>query len=197
MEGNLLILPLLMLACQWTASGPATREPRVLIEAPQAARGYVIRALASWAAVADIRFEIVTDSPDLTIRQSKPGECGVSTMAGAFATDTTIAIRDWDDPRLLGTLMHEIGHWLGLHHSDNRASIMFPVIVEQRYEDVGEEDETRIVERYGKADADKWTVREPIAWSAWRIWGIGKIPPGAVGRGWHWSLLCGGIECVQ
>ena len=188
-----MILPLLMLACTW--KGPATREPRVLIDAPSYARGYAIRALASWAAVADIRFEIVTDSPDLTIRQSKPGERGVSTMAGGFATDDTVAVRDWDDPRLLGTLMHELGHWLGLHHSDNRASIMFPIIAEQRYEDIGEEDEARIVEKLGKADRDKWTAREAIAWQAWRYWGVGKLPFGAVGRGWHWSLLCGGNTC--
>jgi hypothetical protein len=195
-----MILALLMIAneCQWSAKGPKTREPRVLIDAPESQRGVVIRALATWAAVTDIRWHVVTDSPDLTIRARKPGECGnVTAMAGGFATDTHVIIRDWDGPRTSQTIIHEVGHWLGLHHNDAPTSAMYPMLTEQRYEDIDVEDEAAIREKLGPAEPDKWTVREQVAQYVARIWGVGKKPPGGIGRGWSWFYLCGGFECVQ
>ena len=194
-----MILPLLMLACTWTAAGPPTKEVRVVVEAPPQHKGYVVRALGSWAAVADVKFILVENSPDLTIRKGVLGECGLNGLVGGFTTDKEIVIRDWEDPRLHSYLLHEIGHWLGLSHTDNRASVMFPIISEQRYEDVGTEDVEKIVEKLGAAELNKWTVFETLTPFVHRIWGIGKVPKGAVGRGWNWSGLCGGelLECLN
>jgi hypothetical protein len=189
----LLAIVLLAVDCTWMARGLTTKEPHVLIEAPEHARESVIRALHVWAATGDFRFVVVTESPDLTIRTMGPGECGISNMAGAFATDEAVVIRDWESPRLLSLLIHEIGHWLGLSHNVSRSSVMFGMLQEERFDDIGTEDSERIVERYGAAETGKWTVREPLAWGKWRYRGIGEPPPGAIGRGGSWSLVTGDL----
>jgi hypothetical protein len=192
----MMLLAIVVLAadCPWTARGLTSKEPRVLIEAPEHARESVIRALHVWAAAADFRFVVVTESPDLMIRTMQPGECGVSNMAGAFSTDDAVVIRDWDSPRLLSLLIHEVGHWLGLSHSESRASVMFAMIQEERFDDIGGEDMALLVARYGgAAEPSRWTVREPLAWGKCRYRGVGEPPPGAIGRGGSWSFVTGDL----
>jgi hypothetical protein len=175
--------------CIWTASGPAHRESLVRIELEGSARMDAARALAAWAAVADLQFTITREQADLVIREMQPGECGVSALTGAWASDTVVAIRDIGDERTYGKLLHEIGHWLGWYHFQDN-SVMYPIMNAQRYIDIGEDDEARAVARYGPALPDKWTVREQLSWNVWRYLGVGQVPLGAKGRYWRWELLC-------
>ena len=184
-------------ACVWTASGPAHRESLVRIEAEGPARTEAVRALVSWAAVADLQFTITRMDAGLVIRTAEPGECGVPAMAGGWASDTVIGVREWTDERLFSILLHEIGHVLGLRHSDNRQSVMWFITREQRYADISEEDEQLVIARYGAAERDKWTVREYLGWNVWRYYGVGAVPKGATGRGWHWQLVCATGDCPQ
>ena len=81
--------------------------------------------------------------------------------------DTTV---DWNHDFLAKTMLHELGHALGLTHSNNRADIMFPRIVDRpllSYPSTN--DRARVVNLYGQPVPDDNTPEPPAGPTESRI----------------------------
>ena len=181
--------------CSWNPNHYIPQRPTVLIEEH---KDTVIRALLPWARAADISFNVVWggETPDITIRSYNSdldADCpAVANNVVAFTRDGAIVVLNWGSPDLYSVILHEVGHVLGLSHSNSTENVMWPVL--RSYEDIGEEDCARIRQIYGPALTDKVGVTESNILMWWidavsRVWGFGHRPTGATGMN-AWTTLC-------
>ncbi len=73
-------------------------------------------AVAEWSAFAKVTFKVRTSEPDYVIVHNNPGG-GNNSGVGTIGGPQYINIEAWNR----GTLLHEVGHALGLNHEHQRA----------------------------------------------------------------------------
>ena len=101
-------------------------------------RGLIRDAMNAWEAVCGVRFVEVKDSPSADLRiawtpagdsDGRGGTLGEATWwrHGTTRTETTFTI-DWHDSgsreKVYDTALHELGHVMGIRHSDVREQVM-------------------------------------------------------------------------
>ena len=131
------------------------------------------RAFASWSRVTRLTFEQVLDysQADLAIGVSGRKRSGFGKRGGVLAWAQLPVGRNFDgrllsmfdtaelwtdDPAATGTLLqsvaaHEIGHLLGLRHSDDKNALMYPYITDAKIPQG--DDVSRIRALYGRPKA--------------------------------------------
>lgn len=105
-------------------------------------QGEIISSLSSWENVADIRFELVSDSKDVDIRFGWRDIDGKGNVLGQTTTPSSGPLKnvvialdvneDWflsgDAPQgqidFSSTVIHEVGHAIGIDHSETEAALM-------------------------------------------------------------------------
>lgn len=139
----------------------------------------VRQAFDAWAQVANISFREVTDASDVQIRFAMDTIDGASgTLAFAdtmfstidngvtFNTDSVQVIYDtaesWNNTSFLSTSIHEIGHALGIGHSEDPNAIMTAVVIGDNYGTSLAQDDINAVQAiYGAATTTPTTPTTP------------------------------------
>ncbi|QDG74952.1 matrixin family metalloprotease [Labrenzia sp. PHM005] len=137
------------------------------------------QAFDTWAVVANISFSEVTDASDVQIRFAMDAIDGASNTlgfadtsftsidGGATWTNTRSHIiydtaESWTTTSFLSTSIHEIGHSLGIDHSDVPGSIMQAVTIGDNYGTALTQDDINAVQTLYGANSDPLAAVENI-----------------------------------
>ncbi|WP_420412695.1 matrixin family metalloprotease [Roseibium sp.] len=137
------------------------------------------QAFDTWAAVANITFREVTDSSSVQIRFAMDAIDGVSNTLGFADTRATSVdggvtwtntlshviydtAESWTTTAFLSTSIHEIGHSLGIDHSDVPGSIMQAVTVGDNYGTTLTQDDINAVQAVYGTNSDPLAAVENI-----------------------------------
>ncbi|MDA9314294.1 matrixin family metalloprotease [Alphaproteobacteria bacterium] len=135
----------------------------------------ITRAFANWEDVANIRFELVSDAPNVDIRfgwatiDGSSGVLGDATIPSAGPLGSVIVRFDQEENWITGgnatlpaidflyTATHEIGHAIGILHSDMPDSLMFDAYNETT-RTLQSDDVAAGVNLYGESNIEKVDV---------------------------------------
>ena len=138
-------------------------------------REEITESFAAWENTADIRFQLVPDSDDVDIRfgwgilDGSGGVLGQATVPSFGALSGVIVIFDEDEDWFLGgdsppdqidfssTAIHEIGHAIGINHSEKSQALMNASYSKTIF-DLQPDDKEAVISIYGENDLAKVEV---------------------------------------